>query len=568
MVILMKIKLIYILAVCAGLAILLTACGRLGVNRPVAGTARHGGMEIRWAHGYGYPFRGDVWGNPLTGDTFRVGFGTVSPDAEIVQHINSTFDVAVMPESMRTGYDKDNLPDIFATMAAPYTLYSYGATRTIPLDMLVRFAPNYYSLLRSISYGLDATSCRETDDLFGLPIYTGAKNRLDTFSVYRLDVLEWIGTALPNDIVPIVEDRIYFSPTQFTLDQFQEIALFVDERGRMAPLMAIIADRYSQLRHFSILKGMFGLGSYIVNDNGTPNFYFADPRYKEFLTFMADLYDNNAFKLVNWRTFHQPAAGQRVYDNDYAILDFTRVGRVAPRFGQNTVVWFQSAIDIPYLNRILSEIPGGKFLITPPEVGPLGHSGAGINSTSVFAQNYTWVIGSHVSDEELEAILEIFDYVTFDVGAYVMANYGIEGQHFEWEGEPFASRIIQDARQLREAHSRYGALVFSTGMRLPNMDVFRHADNALTQFAASEAGRSLVIPPYREDLRGDFTQQYLLLTRQYGDALMRIRSEFLFSAIRGQIDIATEWDAYIDELHANGLSQFLALIRQFPVVGR
>ena len=553
----MKAKLLCIMAICAGLVILLTACGIANRNDTSTGRDRSIVVPIRWGYGY--------YGDPFS--VVRLsGTGAVSPDVEIVQHINSTFGVAVTPELMDRGYDKNNPPDIFATMAAPYTLYSYGATRTIPIDMIARFAPSYYNLLRSIDYGLDTTRCRETDALLGLPIYTGAQNQLTTFSVYRLDVLQRHGVAIPNDIVPLIEGRIYFSPTQFTFYQFQEFAQFIHVPNRYAPTLV---DTYSQLQHLSILKGMFGLGSYIVNDNGIPNFYFADPRYKDFLTFMADLYDKNAFTLTPWRRHHNPDWGQHIYHNNYFVLRFSRFGLNSPRFVQARppVVWFQSAKELSFLNSILSNVsdmPGGKFLITPPEVGPLGHSGAGINSTSVFAQCYTWVIGSQVSDDELAAILEVFDYVTFDISAYVMTNFGIEGQHFEWEGEPFASRIIQNDRQLQEAYTAYGARVFDTGMRLPDMDVFRHTDNALTQFAASEAGRRLIIPPYREDFHGDFAQRYAELTERYGETLMRIRSEFLFSAIRGEIDTETEWYAYIDELHANGLSQFLALIRAYP----
>ena len=539
-------KLLCVLAMCVGLATLLTACGRLGGGRPASDTAQRRGTEIRWGHGLAH----------------------VDPNIEFVQHINSAFDAAVTPVQLHGEYNRRNLPlpSIFTSEADPTYLLDHDVTRTIPVDMLALFAPNYYNLLRSTAYGMDVTLCRNSGDLLGLPIYIGARDRLSTFSVYRLDVLEQHGVALPNNIVPIEEGRVYFSPTPFTFYQFQEFARIIkqptrDTLGeRYAPA---ILNRYSQLQHLSVLKGMFGLGSYIVNDNGTPSFYFADPRYKDFLTFMADLHSENAFRV----TFRGSM--------NIGISDDIDVEAVLVRVGEaqflHPVVWFQYSPNnllAPdwIINRLQATREGITFLVTPPEIGPFGHSGVGINSTSVFAQNYTWVIGAHVSDDELATILEIFDYVTFDMNAYVMANFGLEGEHFEWEGTPFESRIIQNPNNIMDATVNYGTLVFSTGVRLPERNVFRYGDNAITQFAASEAGRSLVIPPYREDLRGDFTQQYLLLTQQYGDDLMRIRSEFLFSAIRGEIDIEAEWYAYIDELYQNGLQQFLALIRQFPAI--
>ena len=543
-----KAKLLCILAICAGLVILLTACGRLGGNRPAAGTAQRRGTEIQWGH----------------------GTTNVDPTVEFIQHINSTFNAAVTPVQLNGGYNRRNqpLPSIFTSEADPANLLNYDMTRTIPIDMLALFAPNYYNLLRSTAYGMNVTLCRNSGDLLGLPIYIGARDRLSTFSVYRLDVLEQRGVALPSNIVPVEGGRVYFSPTPFMFYQFQELAGMIKQPtrdtmgGRYAPA---ILNRYSQLQHLSVLKGMFGLGSYIVNDNGTSNFYFADPRYRDFLSFMADLYSENAFRINN-----RGAMNLGISDDINVEALLIRIGE--PQFF-HPVVWFQyspSNLLAPdwAINRLQNTRQGITFLVTPPEVGPFGHSGVGINSTSVFAQNSTWVIGAHVSDDELATILEIFDYVTFDLAAYVMANFGLEGEHFEWEGVPFESRIIQSANNRLDASVNYGTLVFSTGVRLPEREVFRYGDNAITQFAASEAGRSLIIPPYREDLHGDFAQHYSQLTQRYGDALMRIREEFFFSAIRGQINIDTEWDTYIDELYQNGLSQFLTLIAQFPVVVR
>ena len=543
----MKTKLLRALVICVGLALLLTACGRF--NRNISDslppqTPRN--VSLRWGYGYG---------NSIGSHGIDI-----SPDAEIVQHINSVFSVTITPESTRHGYDKDNPPHIFASTASPQSLFSYGVTRTIPIDMLAHYAPNYFNLLASTMHGLDVTWCRETDALLGLPIYTGANNRLTTFSVYRLDVLERHNIPIPYDIVPIEEGRIYFSETSFTFDLFKEIAQLAYAHNIYAPA---IVDVYDQLQHLSVLKGMFGLGSYIVNDNGRVNYYFADPRYKEFLHFMADLYARDAFRLAS-RGYFQP--GQHEY---------ARIGlrQFAPVHFRTPVVWFQSSIDqLLYRNHNLHQLIfrslGARYLITPPEVGPFGHSGAGINSVSEFGHSYTWVIGSHVSDDELAAILEIFDYVTFDRYAYVLTNFGFEGKHFVWEGQPFESRIIPDGVATDVAHYHYGTQVFGTGVRLPERDIFLYGDNALIRFAESEAGRRFVIQPYREDMRGDFALYYSMLTERYGETLMRIREEFLFSVIRGEIDVDAEWHVYIDELHRNGLSQFLTLIAQFPVAGR
>jgi len=272
------------------------------------------------------------------------------------------------------------------------------------------------------------------------------------------------------------------------------------------------------------------------------------------LQFMADMYGERIFISPNQRT----AAWQ------YESL---RLGA----WQSIQTGWFQANLGslvaaeglIPWL---LAELPSARLLVAPPEIGPFGDSGVGVRSISPFNPLEKWVISSQTTDEELSVILEIFEYVTFNMEAYVMVNYGFEGEHFEWEGVPFGSQAIQVTDFVTAYNS--GVHVLSTVMINPAGNLVRFGDNALTRYSTSDAGRRAVILPYREDIHGDFALQYAELTERYGEELVRIRERFFLLAMRGQIDIDTEWDAYIEELHENGLSQFLALIQHFPVVGR
>ena len=177
-----------------------------------------------------------------------------------------------------------------------------------------------------------------------------------------------------------------------------------------------------------------------------------------------------------------------------------------------------------------------------------------------------WVIGAHVSDEKLAAILRIFDYVSFDTEAYVLAAYGLVGPHFLWEGEPYNSRIL-DAHGRRARGFANGTHVLFTLFRFAETNVFYFGDNALTRHSSGPLGRDAIIRPYRQDIFGDFTAQYATLTARYGRNLLWIRQNFFSAAIGGEIDIDLMWDWYIDELNDNGLQQFLELVEQFPVVG-
>ena len=286
---------------------LLAACGRSDPPPPVPTYE----MSIRWGYGYG--------GHNVP---------ELPPGTEIVNRISSTFRVSIIPEPIPVGHDEYSPPNIFESSSNPHELLQRQITRTIPMDMIYRYAYNYYRLLMSVPFGLDVYTDHATGDLVGLPIYHGNNDELQIYSAYRLDWLERHNIPLPNNVVPIREGQIYFTPTPFTKDQFVEI-----------------------------------MGAF-------------------------------------------------------------------------------------------SREPGAEF-------------------------------------------------------GFAIANY-----------------------------------------------------------STSDTGRWAVIPPYREDIYGEFTERYLELTERYGEELMRIRERFYLQAIGGQIDIESEWSRYLDELNENGLQQFLALVEQFPTVGR
>jgi len=474
--------------------VILTACGKNDTS-DIERTSYD--MSVRWG-------RAISW----------MGDSNLPSNMEIDRRISSTFQVSVVPELIPDGHDENNPPDIFETSLDPHVLLASDTIRTIPFDMISRYAPHYANLLMFVPFGLDAFKDSNTGNLVGLPLYRGTDFDLFAYSVYRLDWLEEHNVTLLGNITTLVDGRIYFTDTAFTQDQFLEIMRAFSEPPSHYGFA--IMRRHEQLQNYRVLKGMWGLGNSIVNDNGKPNYYFADLRYPTgwFQAFMVDLMSPTG--MISW---------------------------------------------------LLELEPDARLLVAPPEVGFSGDSGVATRSASPFHPSFTWVVSAQVSDDELATILEIFDYVSFDHEAYLMVNFGFEGEHFEWEGAPFESRIIQSNDDVERAYEN-GAFIFSTGMHNPAGMVYRIGNNALTRHSTSEAGRRAIIFPYREDIYGEFATQYAELTERYGEELMRIRERFFLLAMGGQIDIEAEWQSYIDELNENGLQQFLTLVEQFPVVGR
>ena len=474
------------------------------------------------------------------------------PDAEIIRTISSRFGVSITPFLIQDSYDVNNPPDIFRT-SDPHLLLASGVIREIPLDFLAAYAPRYHGLRMRAPFGFDIGRGLEPDSVMGLKQYVGGTiDSLLFYSAYRLDWMEELGILPAGRLTPLDDSgRVYFTDTPFTYHEFPEIMRLFASGENYG--LAIMED-VERLGIVAQLMGMWGLNLSIVNDNGRPNYYFADPRYKSFLQFMATMYAEGSITRISrvatdWQAFSR------------------RIG-VAP--GAQTG-WFQVSRDIFGLNQpvmqVLDRHPEARLLITPPEIGPYSDSGVGIHATVLPFNPYSmWVIGAHVSDEKLAAILQIYDYVSFDTEAYVLTTFGIAGDHFEWSGEPYRSQMIYDMTMVNRAfHS--GAFVLSTFFLFPERDVFHLGDNALLRHSASPLGRGAVIRPYRQDVFGEFAMQYAALTAQFGDELLRIRQNFFSSAIRGEIDIDAMWDWYIDELHSNGLRRFMELVEQFPVVG-
>ena len=517
---------------------LLTACGRgrEGPDEPQPTPDREVALTIRWGYGAG---RGTTL--PET-----------SPDAELVQITSSRFGVSIVPVLTRGGYDVSNPPDIFVTYD-PHLLLASGVIREIPLDFLATFAPQYYGLRTSAPFGMDVGRGLEPNSAIGLKQYLGGTGNLVFYSAYRLDWLEEHGILPAGIVVPLDDGRVYFTDTPFTYHQFLEIMRAFSSSDRRNGL-AVFED-VERLHNIAQLMGMWGLNLSIVNDNGQPNYYFASPRYKSFLQFMSTMYAEGLINLIGRHVTGTTAAGMRL--------------GVVP--GGPEIGWFQVHWNILGPNQpameVLNRRPEARLLITPPEIGPYLDSGVGgLGTVLPYNPARMWVIGAQVSDEKLAAILQIFEYITFDTEAFVLTSVGIAGDHFEWAGEPYNSLIVRDANMTNRA-LRSGAFVLHTFINLAERDIFFLGDNAVIRYSSSPMGRDAVIPPHREDVFGDFALQYAALTAQYGRELFRIRQSFFSSAIRGEIDIDAMWDWYIDELHNNGLLQFLDLVEQFPVVG-
>jgi hypothetical protein len=158
--------------------------------------------------------------------------------------------------------------------------------------------------------------------------------------------------------------------------------------------------------------------------------------------------------------------------------------------------------------------------------------------------------------------------LSFNPESWVIAMYGFEGEDFEWENEPYYSRIEQTPEQYLHAFMNQGTMALHTNIYDGKAGTLKYSlgNNALTGFAESMEGKRMLIKPTRHDPFGDFAEETNALNDMYWDNILQAIQGFYIQAIKGEIDIDAAWDAYVEDLYANGLQEYIDLMAKFAEV--
>jgi NADPH-dependent 7-cyano-7-deazaguanine reductase QueF-like protein len=497
-----------------------------------------------------------------------------------------------------------------------------GLARTIPEEMIRRYAPNY-ALLLDMNNGWEISRAANGEQ-FALNTFNAYHYDLDIFSVYRLDWLEWMDIDLPGlGNITRVAEGVYFTPESFTLNEFlwvmdsfsvelpnpvelkwqnDELSHYQQNWGAEViqaareRTWAVEINGFGDIFHsIAPILGMFGVNTSIMEENGEAVPFFATRAYRDALIFLEDLAARDALFFHMKNHFRFP-------DQYQAFTNvFFRIGWASVR----TQDLFQ------VITRSQSVDPTRRFLITPPETGTFGNRGVGLvqNSSPFNPDGNAWVIAEHVSDDTLSRILNMFDTMSFDPEVFAITAYGFykespffitgySSQHgigfggppdgysgllsdynrFTWVGEPYGydSRI----NMLRPpVNTLYEGLFYTgiqNGIAFPRR--FLGEYETVTHFAQSSPGMRLNIPPAREDVRNDFVAERARLDEVYWNTLMgewvwesELREWdaglvilYLADVLRGEVSVSETWDNYITSLNAYGLQAYIALFSQFP----
>ena len=459
-----------------------------------------------------------------------------------------------------------DLPDTFSFTAGgqtPQELYSSGLTRTIPKEMLEKYAPRYMKMLSEHPPGPLMNLKEGTDDQY-LQLL-GQYAHVDGIPwgpTLRLDWLENLGIEPPGEMKQVGpsngREKIYFTDGSYSLEELEEILLaftFDDPDGNGKNDTYGLSPYNDQIHWAASLMGAFGIApGYNLLEDGQLVKTEVSQKYKEFLKLMAKWYDMGIIdpefttldQSKSWEKYKQGKIGYYIAQPAYIAMDDWAKGR-AP----------QNVVENPKST--------AKVLATAPEVGMNGEQGVYAYLPVVNLAD-AFYVSKNVTDEQLARILQMFDYINHDNEAR-WTLYGEVGVHSDWEGEPENSALkVRPEFALEEGNSGFWAYNFRTyDAERVQWFTSEYTMKLKNEFYATEDTKeNMLIRPYKEDILNETKLKEL--DKRYGGQLTTIVDEFRMKAIVGEVDIDKDWDKYVENWMKNGGKETLEELDKAPEV--
>lgn len=427
---------------------------------------------------------------------------------------------------------------------SPAGLLEQGIIRTIPRELIEKYAPSYAALLNKNEQGWKLYAHNgNPDEQLAISAYNGDL-LVDTFSFYRLDWLEAVGIQPKGELQAIdPEGRMMYTDVAFTKAEFLKIieAFTNDDPDRngkkdtygMSSWNEALEWTWGQLTGYDGFNLMYNL----EQDGKTVEWYVSD-KYKAFLKEAQSIYRNGymdkEFATTDWNLWNEKIAGGKVgtwiTSSDYVGAAYA-IGR-APQL-------------------LLNTDPNARILLTPAASRSLTY-------LSPFTGNMG-MVRNDVSDEKLVRILQWIEYMYFDEEAQVYTMYGQEGVQYNWEGEPRKSAIlpIENAPAFTNYNGNFMATEETLIWRLN--PIARKAKS----FAKNDTNVSGRIDPHRYDFLNE--TNYNAVRGDINATLRTIYSEFHYNVIGGKLDVDKEWDGYLKKLDDAGQQRIFDEVNKMPL---
>jgi len=430
--------------------------------------------------------------------------------------------------------------------------YSQELTRTVPVDMIRQYAPMYSKLIDDypLLWKINASN-EDKNELIALPGCnpSGTDGQYYFSSFYRYDWLQKFGIK-PSTPVEMTSDRIYVTEKGFTLDEFKVI---LDKFVNGDPDGNGVADTYGMIGYtgansWRTIQRAFGFqDGFSMEEEGKAIMPYSSQKYKDYIKYVNSLYknglvDKEILTLPADKFFEKGTTGKAGYFCNTANL-----------LGE----WAEAR---PPLS-ILKNVPESTILMTPGQLSSDGSYGTMIYNTSPVYNNF--FIRNDVSDEKLKRILQLFDYASLDEEGSMICWWGEEGTHYDID--PATSTPVK--KENVTANGKIGFGVFAQYVRNERIAGW-FQDSMFKATGKYTIGKDALwtknmYKPYKLDLFNETKlNEY---NKTYGSNIGTIVSEFFANAIIGEINVDTEWDAYIKKLNDNGYDKIVEELNKAPL---
>lgn len=335
-------------------------------------------------------------------------------------------------------------PDVFSlTPHATMTkFYQQGILRTISEDKLAALAPDFYQL-----YMKDAPEAfnivrlpEDPNQLMAIPQYKFHAQFIYP-NVWRKDWLTKVGIGAVPDNLQEFEDAMYKFAKNDPDGNGKDDTFGLSSTGMRAVYGAygFIPDKWAKL------------------PDGTIGFGAVQPAMKDALAKLAQWYKDGVIDpdfVKGWPT--SAGAGAENYGGRGDLTQAFHTDRIGVSTHGDYWTWCEETpLGLNYQEFLKThDDPANQLAITPPILANDGKSR--ITNRANLTQNTFWCFSADMTDDELAAVLKVFNWDYMSMDNYRTIWYGIEGQHWDWD-ENHLSQPTGDYAKDKGLQNKIGA---------------------------------------------------------------------------------------------------------------
>ncbi|MBO9610773.1 MAG: hypothetical protein J7639_32780 [Paenibacillaceae bacterium] len=473
--------------------------------------AKH--LDITWV-GYNLPgvlYPKDHATKKIIEDKFNVTINQIDLDVSNGQQRNLFFAEGKTADmlSINTGLHEQEIDQ--------------GVFKELNLDDMRRKMPNHFKQLEAfIPYDVIKARTEYKGKHYGVP-FTNYASFLSFVQGIRQDWLENVGIAkMPETI-----DEYTNVLRKFTFGD-------PDKNGKN--------DTYG-------MHGILGnFGSYVYGAFGVPSSslaFYADDKGQIYPVGLSDNRKNMLKQLASWYK-------EGLIDPE-SITDTRARQRAKWKEGKFGIIsdnpwWFASTTTDNLTDMVTSANPQAKIAFLKPFTGPTGQKGA---SNRAYANvTYGYFFGRDISDEKLDRLLAIKDYIAGNEELFIRLYYGEQGKHYDLDAEK--KIVVKDPYKESANVAKEGLGQFYVASTMVNWEFQEKYLVGKADMPEYDIGRES--PFFPTDVNFNYKGLNASLL-QYSATLKTIADEFEIKAIAGQINIDAEWENYKKRFLSSGGEQ-------------